>query len=92
MQKPRVFSQTMLAPTMYLEKFGCTPLEMGSYLAVGSAVHIPAGAWGKSSLRHFTFKNRTFAKTGSGQTQGTPPPLEQLFYSQGLCGPPSSQS
>lgn len=38
-----VFTQTMLAPTMYLEKFGCTPLEMGSYLALGSSVHIPAG-------------------------------------------------
>ena len=26
-----------------MERFGCTPVQMGSYLAVGNAMHIPAG-------------------------------------------------
>eukprot|EP01043_Picozoa_sp_COSAG02_P046429 COSAG02_NODE_4340_length_5485_cov_2.496101_6_plen_329_part_00 len=65
------FTRHQLAPTMYMEKFSCTPVEMvgasqlattvasrvdkpisdpvawcglqGSYLAIGNAMHIPAG-------------------------------------------------
>ena len=37
------FTRHQLAPFMYMERFGCTPVQMGSYLAVGNAMHIPAG-------------------------------------------------
>ena len=37
------FTRHQLAPTMYLEKFKCTPIEMGSWLALGNAMNIPAG-------------------------------------------------
>jgi hypothetical protein len=38
------FTRHQLAPTMYMERFGCSPVQMGSYLAIGNAMHIPAGA------------------------------------------------
>jgi hypothetical protein len=36
-----------LSPTIYMEKFGCTPVQMGTYLAIGNACHVPANfLWG----------------------------------------------
>ena len=37
------FTRHQLAPTMYMQKFSCSPVQMGSYLAIGNAMHIPAG-------------------------------------------------
>ena len=30
-----------LSPTIYMQKFGCTPVQMGTYLAIGNACHVP---------------------------------------------------
>lgn len=36
-----------LSPTIYMEKFGCSPVQMGTYLAIGNACHVPANfLWG----------------------------------------------
>eukprot|EP01052_Picozoa_sp_SAG31_P013863 SAG31_NODE_845_length_11547_cov_8.098096_9_plen_451_part_00 len=31
-----------LSPMMYMQKFGCSPVQMGTYLAIGNACHVPA--------------------------------------------------
>ena len=36
-----------LSPTIYMERFHCSPVQMGTYLAIGHACHIPANfVWG----------------------------------------------
>lgn len=37
------FTRHQLGPTIYMEKFGCSPTEMGAWLAIGNAMNIPAG-------------------------------------------------
>eukprot|EP01051_Picozoa_sp_SAG22_P013627 SAG22_NODE_1548_length_4150_cov_2.816095_6_plen_85_part_00 len=40
-------TRQQLSPMMYMQKFNCSPVQMGTYLAIGNACHVPANfLWG----------------------------------------------
>lgn len=59
------FTRHQLAPTMYMEKFNCSAVEMGSYLAIGNAMHIPAGFLWATIESYMVKKVRTFTTSKS---------------------------